>query len=498
MKPNLIESILLPLSDIDENTGQIPGVPRNPRKISDEKFEALKKSISDDPELLSVNEIKVFPFEGRWVAIGGNMRRRALIELGYTEAVCKPIPENWSAEKLRAEVMKDNYGYGEYDQQILHDEWDLEELEDWDMDDILMFDLDEDESEEEEGVEPLPIETPERDKKKGSLKDRFIVAPFSIFDTRKSEWQNRKRMWIDLGLKSEIGRDSGLTFGKDHQPPVYYDLKNAMRERTGVNPTHEEVMKEAELRGIKMMNCTSIFDPVLCEIMYRWFCGSGGRIIDPFCGGSVRGIVAGACGYEYHGNDLRDEQVLANYDNLAELESIIKVSPKWYSGDSVRIDEIINETDFDLLFSCPPYADLEVYSDKEEDLSNMKYDDFISAYREIIRKSCKKLKDDRFAVFVVGEVRDKTNGNYRNFVSDTIKAFVDSGLSYYNHIILVNSVASAAITAGSLFDKSRKVTKIHQDILVFFKGNSKNIKNVYSPLNIQQDIDEIVANSKEE
>lgn len=493
-KPELIESVLLPLSDIDENVGQIPDVPRNPRKISDENFDALKQSIKDDPELLSVNEIKVYPYNGRWVAIGGNMRRRALIELGYTEAVCKPIPASWSAEKLRAEVMKDNYGYGEYDQKILHDEWDLDELDKWDMSDILMFDMDE-EGETEENVSSLDIS--KNDKKSGTLKDRFIVAPFSILDTRRGEWQTRKKTWIDIGLRSDKGREDGLTFRKDHQPPIYYDIKNAMRETTGVNPTHEEVMAEAERRGFKMMTCTSIFDPVVTEIIYRWFCIENGKIIDPFAGGSVRGIVAGAIGYHYHGNDLRAEQVDANYDNLSELSPVIKVSPKWYCGDSRNINTIIQEDGFDLVFSCPPYADLEVYSDKEEDLSNMGYEEFVTAYRDIIEKTCRKLKENRFAVFVVGEIRDKKTGVYRNFVGDTISAFVDAGLKYYNQIILVNCIASAAITAGSQFDKSRKVSKIHQNILVFFKGDPREIKNIYPSLNIQSDVDFIVNNEKD-
>ena len=87
------------------------------------------------------------------------------------------------------------------------------------------------------------------------------------------------------------------------------------------------------------------------------------------------------------------------------------------------------------MFSCPPYADLEVYSDLKEDLSNMDYKDFIAVYREIIRKSCELLKEDRFAVFVVGDVRDK-KGFYQNFVSDTIMAFWNCGVILYNEMIL--------------------------------------------------------------
>ena len=131
-----------------------------------------------------------------------------------------------------------------------------------------------------------------------------------------------------------------------------------------------------------------------------------------------------------------------------------------------------------MIFSCPPYADLEVYSDDPADLSNMSYDQFKNVYRRIINKAVLHLKDDRFAVFVVGEVRDnKRGGEYRGFVQDTIDAFVDAGCVYYNEIILVNSVSTAAMRASRQFNASRKVCKVHQNVLVFYKGNPKNIKN---------------------
>ena len=109
-----------------------------------------------------------------------------------------------------------------------------------------------------------------------------------------------------------------------------------------------------------------------------------------------------------------------------------------------------------MLFSCPPYADLEVYSEAKEDISNMEYPKFMEVYREIIASSCQLLKEDSFAVFVVGDVRYK-NGIYRNFVSDTIGAFKDAGLHLYNEIILVNTVGTLAIRAGRQFNIGRKV-----------------------------------------
>ena len=136
-----------------------------------------------------------------------------------------------------------------------------------------------------------------------------------------------------------------------------------------------------------------------------------------------------------------------------------------------------------MLFRSPPYADLEVYSDKKEDLSNMSYKDFIAVYREIIRKSCELLKEDRFAVFVVGDVRDK-KGFYQNFVSDTIQAFIDCGMLLYNEMILATQIGALALNAGNFFNASRKISKVHQNVLVFYKGNPKNIKANYPELDL--------------
>lgn len=214
---------------------------------------------------------------------------------------------------------------------------------------------------------------------------------------------------------------------------------------------------------------TSIFDPVLCELAYRWFCPKGGIILDPFSGGSVRGIVASHLGFSYTGVELRAEQVEANW---AQKHVAVEPFPDWRSGDSRNIDKVCWDVQADYIFSCPPYADLEVYSDDPADLSTMDYPDFLEAYREIIDKSCALLKDNRFACFVVGEVRDK-KGNYRNFVGDTVEAFKAAGLHYYNEAILVTAVGSLPIRVGKQFQAGRKLGKTHQNILVFVKGDGK-------------------------
>ena len=217
---------------------------------------------------------------------------------------------------------------------------------------------------------------------------------------------------------------------------------------------------------------TSIFDPVLCELAYRWFSPEGGVVLDPFSGGSVRGVVAAKLGRQYVGCDLRQEQVDSNRAQWDVLAGDCMTAPVWHCGDSLLIHKHAAGTEADMIFSCPPYADLEVYSKDPNDLSNMSYPDFIKAYREIIAKSVGMLKQDSFACFVVGDVRDK-KGNYYNFVGDTVQAFVDAGAAYYNEAILITPCGSVALRAGKTFSTSRKLGKTHQNVLVFLKGDAK-------------------------
>jgi hypothetical protein len=146
-------------------------------------------------------------------------------------------------------------------------------------------------------------------------------------------------------------------------------------------------------------------------------------------------------------------------------------APRWVTGDgAVVLPQMECVADF--IFSCPPYGDLEVYSDMEGDISALEADEFDKAYADIIAKACAKLADDRFACFIVGDYRD-AKGAYRNFVSKTIAAFEAAGLKLYNEAILITAAGSLAIRAAKQFRVSRKLGKTHQNILVFVKGDAK-------------------------
>lgn len=145
-----IERKIINVRDLALNSGQIPEVPKNPRFIKNSRFQKLVKSIEDDPEFLEVRELIVFPFKATFVVLGGNMRLRACMELGISEIPCKVLPKDLPKKKLRAFAIKDNEGFGENDWEILANEWDQEELEDWGMELPANFGVSEEEELPEE------------------------------------------------------------------------------------------------------------------------------------------------------------------------------------------------------------------------------------------------------------------------------------------------------------------------------------------------------------
>lgn len=317
---------------------------------------------------------------------------------------------------------------------------------------------------------------------KAKLLDKFIVPPFSVLDTRQGYWQERKRLWLSLGIQSEIGRgQNARAFAQD-----------IMRGEHIVGSSRKEADKRSNVTGAakkpgwatgtgteNMAPGTSIFDPVLCELVYKWFCPENGVIFDPFAGGSVRGIVACMLGYDYYGVDLSGEQIKANVVQAREILS--GKQPHWFLGDSCDMGEILPSLQYDLVFSCPPYHNLEQYTDELEDLSNVSWDTFRRKYNDIIAKSILRLKPNRFACFVVGEIRDEVGG-YKGLVPYTINCFSNNGARFYNELILVNVVGSLPIRIDKQFRSGRKVGKTHQNVLVFYKGDISLISKYHKEI----------------
>ncbi len=349
--------------------------------------------------------------------------------------------------------------------------------------------------------------------KNGELSKAFLVPPFSVLNTRDGYWQERKRAWISLGIRSEVGRGQDLTYGDSPQITEgglnYYRNQKKARaydSQESLSAIMGQKRRDASPGGSPMPACdyrrrergdgrgrpmgrepnsvpggsampldrlagssgVSIFDPVLTELAYRWFCPPAGQVVDPFAGGSVRGIVAHLLGFQYWGSELRAEQVLANQEQLDILGNL--PAPEWLCGDALELLPDAPPADF--IFTCPPYGDLERYSDDPRDLSTMEYHTFLAAYKRIIMRACQRLKPNRYAAIVVGDFRDK-RGFYRGFVGDTIAAFREQGLELYNELIVLTAIGSLPVRTGKQFRASRKVGRAHQTMLVFVKGNPR-------------------------
>lgn len=279
----------------------------------------------------------------------------------------------------------------------------------------------------------------------GILAEKFLIPPFSVVDAKQGEWQTRKKAWLEL-------------------------LGDLAESRVGTLAKGE--------RNLLMMygSGVSSFDPVLSEIAYSWFLPEGGkRILDPFAGSLGRGGVAAVLGHDYTGIEIRPEQVQANEKKLATIEATGKA--RFITGDAKDLEKLVPPEDlYDLIFTCPPYYDLEIYSGDNKDLSaKQTYEEFIKDYKDIFRQAASRLKDNRFAIVVVGDVRDE-NGFYRNFVRDNIDCFEELGFKLYNEMIYLQMLATAPHRAERNMRK-RKVVKTHQNIFTFYKGDPKLIQN---------------------
>lgn len=177
----MVESKNIAISKLQVNKGQIEGLPNNPRLIRDARFNALKKSIEDAPEMLALRELIVFPFGGKYVIVGGNMRFRACKDLGYKEIPCKVLDESTPVEKLREYTIKDNVGFGQDDFDILANEWNEIELSDWGME-VPTFDLEEEEERETATSEESDDEDSEREDEILDLLDDRIYPSDNEYD----------------------------------------------------------------------------------------------------------------------------------------------------------------------------------------------------------------------------------------------------------------------------------------------------------------------------
>tara|TARA_R110000772_G_scaffold34550_1_gene83744 strand:+ start:513 stop:1775 length:1263 start_codon:yes stop_codon:yes gene_type:complete len=397
--------------------------PTNPRTIKEGKFKKLVNSIQDFPEMLELRPIVV---SKDMEILGGNMRYRACKEAGLKEVYIIKA-DKLTDKQIEEFIVKDNVGFGEWDWDVLANDWDISELEEW-------------------GLDGFPFEQ-EPKEEHNKLQDTFVVPPFSVLDTKKGYWQERKKYWRNLIGDEGESREGALAKG---------DTNIMAATNNGV----------------------SLLDPVLAEIANKWFGLDNCNTFDCFAGDSVFGYISDALGNTFTGIELRQEQTDLNNQRLKGSKS------KYICDDGQNVLKHIKEDSQDLLFSCPPYFDLEVYSDLKNDASNQKeYKDFLQILDNAFTGALKCLKNNRFAVIVVGDIRDK-QGFYYGFADDVKNIFIRNGAKLYNEMIIAESIGTLPQRVGR-YMHNRKVGKCHQNVLVFYKGQPKEIKKIYKKLDFK-------------
>lgn len=266
--------------------------------------------------------------------------------------------------------------------------------------------------------------------------DMSGVKPWTVLRQDSTAWQERKKqLTAQYRLDDRAGRPDAT---------IYHGAKTK---------THQRISGGG-----------SSFDPVLAEAMIRWYTPPGGLVIDPFAGGPTRGVIADACGRHYHGIDLMQGQIDANRRSHP--------GPVWECGDAASVLPGLPEESADAAFTCPPYWDLERYSDDQADLSTMTLDQFLDAHASIIAATARCLRQDTFAVWVIGDKRD-AHGHLAGLPWHTIDAFRDAGMPLVNDHILVTPIGSRFWTLGRTFRQTRTASRLHQYVLVFVKGDRR-------------------------
>jgi len=423
---------------------------KNPRHITDDRKRELEKNMLELGDIsgivhdLNTGEI-----------ISGNQRSKIInledCEVVISEEYKEPTKQGtvaighviWQEQKFNYRAVRWNDAQREkanITANALTGYWSHEILaEEWQDVDLLKWGI------PEQDVKALQVKESKKQEAHRKLTERFIVPPFSVLDSRKGYWMQRKKAWKEIIQDQGESREGTLSKGDNI-----------------INNINDGV---------------SILDPVMAELVSYWYGIEGGNAFDTFAGDTVFGYVAASYKMKFKGIELRKEQADINNRRVKAAG----LNAKYVCDDGQNVAKHFKPNSQDLYFSCPPYFDLEVYSELDNDASNQaSYTEFLQILDNSFAGAYKALKENRFAVIVVGDIRDKKDA-YRLFVDDIRRMWNSYGAILYNEMIYVEPVGTLPQRVGR-FMKNRKVGKCHQNILVFYKGDPKQIKNTYKEL----------------
>jgi len=290
----------------------------------------------------------------------------------------------------------------------------------------------------------------------------------------KADWLKMKKEWNEK--IEQAGEKHGIKNPKYASRDGCWQGSNGMSNIVLAKQTIEEDGEIKDDRSKSLNGNASVLDPVACECILRFFMPTKGkRVYNPFGGGVQFGFISGSYDYEYISSEIRQNQCDANNAICQDFKDV-----KWIKSDSSKY---IPDGKFDLCFSCPPYYKVEEYLDyngeiPEGELNSISsYEQFRDTLFEGYKKAISVLNENCFFVVMTGDSRDK-KGAYYGCEAEHEIFFKEQGLFIYNKIIYLECeftrLAHAKITLNY-----RKFPKREQKILVFYKGEMDNIRELY-------------------
>lgn len=436
--------------------GALNPAPYNPRKITEGALARLRKLLKRhgwaEPLVAQA---------GTRVLIGGHQRLEAAKLEGITPVPVVFLEVTDRKAKALNIALNNREAQGTWDEEALAKL--LDELGPADLDELTGFT----DEELEELLHPVTLEPSSGI----TLAERFGAPPFSVLDARQGYWRRRAAAWHE-----QIGQQA------NHRGAEQPADKGELRR----------LVKKWGKRGPAATDTTQIarFDPVLVELAVRWFSPQGGTVLDPFAGTALSGVVASLLGRRFLGVDLSAEQVASNQAHWAEraphLEGRYAIGPAWLDGDSRELQRILVQQygeapKVDLVLSCPPYFDLERYTDSPACLANSAdWGAFLEGYLAVLKACAAILSRDAFVVLQVGNLRTP-KGVLRDLAGETVIAMRAAGLEFWNDAILVQPAGTLPVRVRQYFKASRKLGRMHQQVLVFTNGDPRAAAKAMGP-----------------
>ena len=270
----------------------------------------------------------------------------------------------------------------------------------------------------------------------------------------------KKNLFYDCGdksMKARLGFLPSSLWKPDATITKF--LKELINDKSQTRETLNSNRSDRR-HGVNNGKC-SVFNPQLAQMILAAYAPMNGKIYDPFGGGGTRGYIATKMGYNYTGAEIRKEE----YNRVLAQMKEWNLNFKFILADSVKYRP--NES-FDFIYTCPPYYDLEVYSDMEEDLSNApSYMEYLNMLQKVLKNCYDVLKKDSFAVFVVGNFRNK-KGELEHLNGDLITKAKEVGFKLWDELIWMGA-SNVALTRCGKFEKNRKSVRMHEYIIILKK-----------------------------